>query len=986
MRIGRASAVLILHFGRNIMESVKSGILKIFSSGKIFALFLFLATAVLSGLLYLSTKDSRSGQTPPSFVLQLEMRVLVGHGSYNFVYGCIFSDTGVPCKSASSHVDVLPGIFSFVNLSSDAAAGNYHGIRVQLRGNKGESFYLKSAVLQGRKIFDGKNAISLRNFHGLKILQDNLTGIFIFQVVSDSASFDLDYGFSVEPVEGEAVKYPYAVIASVLIVSLLLLISVFHKQPDHGTDDENEGNTCTSGKLSLRRLILAFLQYGLLALVFLTVGRIFISSEFSIEAESTEPGTFKVEVSDSPDFAYSSGSRSFLNRRDSVIKVPGNFSSIRVSRFADDAAETGSFRVVTSSGSCGIDDRRFVKAGDLPCMAGRDGSLYIDLDSPGRILLSLIFSLSALLVSAALLYSVFRFLEFGVAVRIMSALIMISAYIGGEVCLNAESVHVIFFQNYLALLSDTVLRNISLILFMLLLSFLSFSGSRISSAVSLLLIFVIVIYVAVDWGVSSNFGVRADLSNIFRHTGADNSTVLVFAGNFFRNSGASLMAIVMLADLIIMALSFRLREKRCSLKKYLFLLLILNSIPFLKVCENFYTPGNLQTREDIFDIQRDYIHDIRHVYTKSFPLYDWKPDYEITNGLGRRKNVVILAVESLAVPYSEFFSGLTGYTPELDRLAEQNVSFTNFHSTGISTVPAIYSILTGKVYFDISPANLSFEYGDALPKIMRAEGYSTSAIYSAEDFAGLGDVYRNSGFEHLYGPDEPAYEGEKRYIFNSVADGVLLNHAADLISQFDHSGSPHLTFIMTTSSHVPFVSPETGRQDYRETISYVDREIGRFVRKLDDNGFFDNGMLVITGDHIPPGLDFAPGELSKYGDDLNRVPLVIIDRDLGRQTFSNVFGHDSLKAVIEYLNLSKFKKYEYQLVPFMESDRDRGTTVICPMHLLSTYPAEVMVSGPSGEHGIYNATGDSSEFIGHFLSPEAEKEVAGRVKWFKLEK
>ena len=170
-----------------------------------------------------------------------------------------------------------------------------------------------------------------------------------------------------------------------------------------------------------------------------------------------------------------------------------------------------------------------------------------------------------------------------------------------------------------------------------------------------------------------------------------------------------------------------------------------------------------------------------------------------------------------------------------------------------------------------------------------------------------------------------------------------------------------------------------------DPISYVDREIGRFVRKLDDNGFFDNGMLVITGDHIPPGLDFAPGELSKYGDDLNRVPLVIIDRDLGRQTFSNVFGHDSLKAVIEYLNLKKFRKYEYQLIPFIESDRDRGVTVICPMHLLSTYPAEVMVSGRNGEHGIYSATGDSSEFIGHFLDPEAEKEVAGRVKWLKME-
>ena len=47
-------------------------------------------------------------------------------------------------------------------------------------------------------------------------------------------------------------------------------------------------------------------------------------------------------------------------------------------------------------------------------------------------------------------------------------------------------------------------------------------------------------------------------------------------------------------------------------------------------------------------------------------------------------------------------------------------------------------------------------------------------------------------------------------------------------------------------------------------------------------------MLVITGDHYPPGLDFSPAELNKYGDDLNRVPLVIIDRDLGRKKFMNV--------------------------------------------------------------------------------------------------
>ena len=154
---------------------------------------------------------------------------------------------------------------------------------------------------------------------------------------------------------------------------------------------------------------------------------------------------------------------------------------------------------------------------------------------------------------------------------------------------------------------------------------------------------------------------------------------------------------------------------------------------------------------------------------------------------------------------------------------------------------------------------------------------------------------------------------------------------------------------------------------------------------LEGTGFFDNGTLIITGDHCPPGLDFAPGELDKYGDDLNRVPLIIIDRDIGKVKFDNVFGHDSLKTLVEYLNLSRVKKYEYQLLPLWENDKDRGVTVLCPILLQNNYLGGIRVSGPKGEQGIYDARGDSSRFISRFLSPEEEKEVAGRVKWFKRE-
>ena len=488
-------------------------------------------------------------------------------------------------------------------------------------------------------------------------------------------------------------------------------------------------------------------------------------------------------------------------------------------------------------------------------------------------------------------------------------------------------------------------------------------------------------------GVFQNFGVRPDISTMMSHRGANNSTVLVFVETFLRNSHAAWMVLVMLADWTVMALSFRHRENK-SLKKYLLLVLLLNCIPFLKVYENMYAESTFPLRNDIFDIQGDSLAVKKEKYTKDFPLWDWKPEFQTIDGLNRRKNVVILLVESLADAYSKHFSGLKGYMPNIDRLAAENASFINYHSTGMETAPATYSIMTGKIFFsdlDRGTPDIKFEYGEALPHNMKSAGYVTSAIYSSADFGGRVDIYKNSGFEHLYDTNDPAYEGQRRYVFNSVADGVLLSHAADLIRRFDRFRQPHLTFILTTSSHTPYQNPETGKSGYTEVISYVDREVGKFVRRLEDEGFFNNGTLVILGDHHPPFTGFAPGELEKYGDDLNRVPLIIIDRDIGKKQFTNVFGHDSLKAIIEYLNLEKVKKYEYQLIPFLESDSERSVTVLCPMLFQKHYLGGVRVSGPNGEQGVYDAKGDRSEFTSHFLAPEQETEVAGRVKWYKRE-
>ena len=98
-----------------------------------------------------------------------------------------------------------------------------------------------------------------------------------------------------------------------------------------------------------------------------------------------------------------------------------------------------------------------------------------------------------------------------------------------------------------------------------------------------------------------------------------------------------------------------------------------------------------------------------------------------------------------------------------------------------------------------------------------------------------------------------------------------------------------------------------------------------------------------------------------------------------------MFGHDSLAVIIEYLNLPKVKKYEYQLIPFWKPDEERSVTVLCPLIYQNSYLGGIRVSGPDGEQGVYEAKGDQSEFTSQFLDPEQEREVAGRVKWMKRE-
>ena len=156
-----------------------------------------------------------------------------------------------------------------------------------------------------------------------------------------------------------------------------------------------------------------------------------------------------------------------------------------------------------------------------------------------------------------------RLLRFGSAVRLLLVIIMVSAYLTGEIAMNVESGNVVFYRSYLQLLPDVTLRNISLILIIFLLSELSFSHGFMRSGTFLEVLLLVIVYIAIDWGVFQNFGVRPDIGTMLSHSGAGGGTVLAFASTFF-SKPAGFFGRMKLTGSAALTVVFTKRTKRCA--------------------------------------------------------------------------------------------------------------------------------------------------------------------------------------------------------------------------------------------------------------------------------------------------------------------------------------------------------------------------------------------------------------------------------------
>jgi len=232
-----------------------------------------------------------------------------------------------------------------------------------------------------------------------------------------------------------------------------------------------------------------------------------------------------------------------------------------------------------------------------------------------------------------------------------------------------------------------------------------------------------------------------------------------------------------------------------------------------------------------------------------------EPALQCEPGQARQPDIVLVLWESLSTYHRGLGTAAESLVPEFDAIARQNTWFSAFHANGFTTDHGMIALLTGEYpvpqvgrYASLQ-AFAGFDDPDtSVAGLLRPFGYWLGFFTTGNlGFLDKPAWLKAIGFDHWEGHDHPYYDGMPRGPFAAAEDSAL--YGRFLQWQREEARSPYFATLLTVESHPPFVHRATRRLDEAATFVDADRAFGAFYRALLADGFFDNGILIVLGDH-----------------------------------------------------------------------------------------------------------------------------------------
>jgi phosphoglycerol transferase MdoB-like AlkP superfamily enzyme len=222
----------------------------------------------------------------------------------------------------------------------------------------------------------------------------------------------------------------------------------------------------------------------------------------------------------------------------------------------------------------------------------------------------------------------------------------------------------------------------------------------------------------------------------------------------------------------------------------------------------------------------------------------------------RKPNVILFILESFTADVIQPLGGIKNLTPNLNRLANEGILFTNFFASGDRTDKGVVSILSGYPAQTLSSISKFPAKAEKLPYLTREMnklGYTSSFFYGGDiNFANFRSYLTNCQFNELVTYDDfTSDDGEpSKWGYH---DHLVLNRA---LKEIDSTQAPFFKVILTLSSHEPFDVPmepifKSNQEDslFLNSIHYTDKSIGLFMDVAKKSTWWDNTIILFVADH-----------------------------------------------------------------------------------------------------------------------------------------
>ena len=251
----------------------------------------------------------------------------------------------------------------------------------------------------------------------------------------------------------------------------------------------------------------------------------------------------------------------------------------------------------------------------------------------------------------------------------------------------------------------------------------------------------------------------------------------------------------------------------------------------------------------------------------------------------QKRNLIYLYLESMESTYADKASGGAfdkNYIPELTQLAADNISFSNSELLGGGqptvnatwTIAGIFAQTSGlPLSIGIQRNEMAYQTSffpeiNTLGDVLANEGYKQYFfIGSIGQFGGREEYFKEHGD---YEVDDYNWAMEKGlipegyYEWWGYEDEKLFSFAKDRLTEIAAEGEPFNFTMLTADTHFEDGYPcelcdeeNDGDNQYGMVLHCSSKQVTEFVSWIQQQDFYENTTIVISGDHLTMDSDFC---------------------------------------------------------------------------------------------------------------------------------